>query len=109
MVTTDLERPRVAEDLSLRAIVDTIPGLVAVTGPDGVPEHANPQFLEYFGITFAQLKRWTSENVIHPDHLARNVASWTKALETGGSHDVVSLYRCADRTYRWCHTRAFPL
>ena len=110
MVTTDLdERPSVEENLSLYAVVDTIPGPVSVIGPDGVPEHANPQFLGYFGITLAQLKRWTSENVIHPDHLPRNLELWRRALETGGNHDVVSLYRRADGVYRWCHTRAFPL
>lgn len=110
MTTTDLdELLSVDENLSLYAVVDTIPGPVTVVGPDGVPEHANPQLLGYFGITLDQLKRWTTENVIHPDYLARNVESWTHALQTGSNHEVVSLYRRADGVYRWCHTRAFPL
>jgi len=110
MATTYLDaRVRVDEKLSLKATVDTIPGPVAVTGPDGVPEHANPEFLGYFGITFEQLKRWTNENLIHPDCRAREIESWTQALETGRNHEAVSLYRRADGVYRWCQTRAFPM
>jgi hypothetical protein len=76
VTTTDLdERPKVEESLNLYAVVNTIPG-----PPDGVPEHANPQFLGYFGITLAQLKRWTTENVIHSDYLARERANGPSCL-----------------------------
>ena len=114
-VSTDIEERKQAEealrsaDRYLYSMVDTIPGPVAVTGPDGMPEHANSQFLGYFGITFEQLKHWTTANVIHPDFLAHDIESWTVALTTGCNHEVESVYRRADGVYRWCHTRGFPL
>jgi PAS domain-containing protein len=41
---------RVSEE-SLRLIVETIPGLIAVMTPAGEVEHVNRQVLEYFGRT----------------------------------------------------------
>jgi PAS domain-containing protein len=45
---------RAVSEESLRSIVETIPGLVAVMTPTGEVEHLNRPVLEYFGRTLAQ-------------------------------------------------------
>ena len=98
-----------ARDLNFHRMVDSIPGLVAVTRANGEPEHANPQFLAYFGITVDQLKGWASSDYIHPDHLTHEIEAWIEALTTGRTHEVESRYRRVDGVYRWCQTRGYPL
>jgi PAS domain-containing protein len=41
----------------LSLIVDTIPGLVAIMGPQGDVELVNRQVLDYFGRTLDELKQ----------------------------------------------------
>src|SRR5207245_7335458 len=58
-----------ASEESLRRIVDSIPGLVDTLTADGELEFVSQQCLDYFGMTFDELKGWTTSDVVHPDDL----------------------------------------
>jgi formate hydrogenlyase transcriptional activator len=112
---TDLEDRKRAEDAlrsneqSLRLILDSIPGQIAVMTAGGEVELLNRQILEYFGKTTEELKNWATNNTFHPDDLARTIDSWKRALEAGQSFDFENRGRRADGVYRWFHVRVRPL
>ena len=59
----------------LRLIVDTIPGLVTVHSADGTLELVNHRVLDYFGMTFEELKKWATSDAVHPDDRPETVAA----------------------------------
>src|ERR1700712_5137160 len=111
---TDLEdRKRTDDELrsnepSFRLLVDTIPGLVCTMSAGGEVELVNRRILDYFGKTLEELKRWGTNDAVHPDDRPRALASWIHSFETGEPYDVELRNRRADGIYRWHNTRALP-
>jgi PAS domain S-box-containing protein len=94
---------------SLRLIVDSIPGQIAVMTAGGEVELVNRQILEYFGKTTEQLQNWATNDSFHPDDIRRTSDAWKRALETGQPFDFENRGRRADGVYRWFHARVRPL
>jgi formate hydrogenlyase transcriptional activator len=94
---------------SLRLIVDSIPGQIAVMTAGGEVELVNRQILEYFGKTTEELQNWATNNSFHPDDILRTIDAWKRALKTGQPFDFENRGRRADGVYRWFHVRANPL
>jgi len=114
VTTTDIDdRKRVEEALraseeNVRLIVDSIPGLVFTTTPEGEVEFVNRQLRDYFGIPLEGVKRWTTGGVVHPDDLPEVIAEWTQAVEMGTDYTHENRLRRADGVYRWFHARTIP-
>lgn len=110
----DLEdRKRTDDELrsneqSFRLLVDTIPGLVCTMSAGGEVELVNRRILDYFGKTLEELKKWGTNDAVHPDDRPRALASWIQSFETGEPYDVELRNRRADGVYRWHNTRALP-
>ena len=98
-----------AREETFQLIVETIPGLIAVTTPTGEIEHVNGQVLEYFGRTLEELKNWGSTDVVHPDDLPRFRLAWQQAIETGLPCEGEQRLRRFDGQYRWFQSRGLPL
>jgi formate hydrogenlyase transcriptional activator len=94
---------------SLRLIVDSIPGQIAVMTAGGEVELVNRQILEYFGKTTEELQNWATNNSFHPDDILRTIDAWKRALETGQAFEFENRGRRADGVYRWFHARVRPL
>ncbi len=94
---------------SLRLIVDSIPGLVATMNAAGELQLFNRQLLEYFGRAPEELKNWATCGVVHPDDLARAIAAFTHAVETGQPYDIEHRGRRADGVFCWLQVRALPV
>ena len=103
-----LEKIKTNEE-SLRLIVDSIPGQIAVMTAGGEVELVNRQILEYFGKTTEELQNWATNNSFHPDDIRRTSDAWKRALETGQPFDFENRGRRADGVYRWFHARVRPL
>ena len=99
---------RISEQ-NFQLIVDTIPGFIATMTADGQLEYVNPQILDYFGRTLADLKQWGTTDAVHPDDLPHAVAAWKHAVETGTAYEFEHRLRRADGVYRWFQSRGFPL
>ena len=97
-----------ASEESFRLIVDSIPGLVFTTTPEGEVEFVNRQLLEYFGIPIEEIKRWSTGNVVHPDELPEVIGKWKHAVETGQDYTNENRLRRADGVYRWFHASTTP-
>src|SRR5258708_7528052 len=85
-----------ASEQGFRMIVDSIPGLVNTTTPDGEFEFVSQQCVDYFGMTLGELKDWATSNIVHPDDLARVVANWGHAVEIGDPYESEYRIRRAD-------------
>jgi formate hydrogenlyase transcriptional activator len=94
---------------SLRLIVETIPGLVAVMSSDGGVEHVNRQVVDYFGRTLDDLRQWGTTDAVHPTDLPRVAGVWQHAVRTGQPYEVEHRIRRADGEYRWFQLRGLPL
>ena len=114
-VNTDIEDLRETEEALLaserqyRLIFDGLPALVIVMAPDGTLVHANRYCLEYFGATLEELQRRGQVHSYHPDDYPTVLACWRRSIETGQAYESEGRRRRADGTYRWFHTRGFPL
>jgi formate hydrogenlyase transcriptional activator len=111
MLLTDIDDRKRAEDTlrsneqSLRLIVDSIPGFVAISNAAGEVELYNQQVLEHFGKTTEELKNWATADVLHPDDLPRMIDAWRYSIDTGEPLDLDHRSRGADGVYRWFHIR----
>src|ERR1700733_10274887 len=78
-------QPEKAEDM--RLMVDTIPGLVWSTRPDGSAEFFNQHWLEYTGLSAEQALDCGWKVAIHPDDLPRILETFHEALSLGRSFE----------------------
>ncbi|MFT3916663.1 MAG: PAS domain S-box protein [Anaeromyxobacteraceae bacterium] len=93
----------------MRSIVEAIPHMVWIAGPDGANLYNSPSLLAYTGLTDADVARdgWT--RTIHPDDLTGAVAFWQERVGTGGPGTRVHRIRRQDGAFRWCQVAAAPL
>jgi PAS domain S-box-containing protein len=111
---TDIDERKRAEEAvrareRFRVIVDDLPVMVTLMTPDGEFAEGNRHMLEYFGATLEELKRRPTTYSFHPDDRPSVDARWKESVETGRPYDFEARLRRADGTYRWFHTRGFPL
>jgi formate hydrogenlyase transcriptional activator len=90
-------------------VVDTIPGLVWSTRPDGSAEFFNQRWLKYTGLSTEQSLDWGWKVAIHPDDLPRMMEAFHKALNLGRSFEVEGCFRRLDGELRWFLFRGSPL
>ena len=78
--------------------------------PDGAIEYCNGRFLDYTGFTLEQVLSDGWMKVLHPEDVEPTVEVWKSCVESGAPYRVeVRTFHAADKTYRWCVTRALPL
>jgi PAS domain S-box-containing protein len=94
-----------ASELSLRQIIDNIPGFVHTTSATGEVEFLNQQVLEYFGKSKEELKDWSRIDIVHPDDLPRVIEAWRMSVETGEPYELEQRNRRSDGVYRWFQSR----
>jgi PAS domain S-box-containing protein len=94
---------------SARSALDGIAGLVSVLAPNGELETANRQLLEYFGRSLEWLKNWGTNDVVHPDDLARVLELFKKAMAAGIPFQHELRMRRFDGEYRWFDNRGVPI
>jgi PAS domain S-box-containing protein len=93
----------------LRLIVDSIPGLVTVVTASGEPVGINRQVAEYIGKSLEDVKRWETNDIVHPDDLAGVSHAFTQYLTSGEPGDFEARLRRFDGVYRWFQLRSLPL
>jgi PAS domain S-box-containing protein len=118
---TDISERKTAEgkireqEAELRQIVDLVPQLVAVFGPDGERLYANRVALDHVGLS---LEEWRHKPgglfrpgwLIHPDDRDRAARSHSDSARCGGSaYESELRVQAADESYRWFLVRFNPL
>ena len=93
-----------------RTLAESLPQLVWTCLPDGRCDYLSRQWLDYTGMSTAQLLDPESlRHVIHPDDFAATTASWGAAIEGRGDYDLEHRIRGASGSYRWFKTRGTPV
>jgi hypothetical protein len=110
---TDIEDRKKAEEAvrwserNLRAVLDSIPGLVLTKNAAGHVEGANQQFLNYTGRTLNELKEWPA--LVHVEDRQEVTIQWQQSVITGQTFDFDLRLLGANGQYRWFHVRDVPL
>jgi PAS domain S-box-containing protein len=108
------ERKRAEEavresEYKLRQIIETVPGLLWSTDPNGEPTQLSQRMLDYSGMRFEDFLHGGWEAFVHPDDFPETVKAFAHAIQTGTSYQAVNRLRRADGEFRWHHTRGEPL
>ena len=102
------ERKRAEQEL--QQLVDLVPQMSAVLGPDGKCIHANRMAREYTGLT---LEEFQSKDMIgraiHPDDVEKMRASRERGLAGCDPFELDARQRGKDGIYRWFLWRYNPL
>lgn len=94
----DLERE---SERLLRFVMDSMPQKIITAKPNGDVDYFNPQWNEFTGLSFEQIKGWGWEQFIHPDDLVETVRHWKHSVATGEPYHQQHRFRRADGEYRW--------
>jgi formate hydrogenlyase transcriptional activator len=99
-----------AQEIELRQILDLVPQLIAVYGPNRERLYANQVFLDYVGFS---LEAWRQSlgrgRYLHPDDVEPIGAFFDQAIARGSAGELESRLRKRDGTYRWFLARFNPL
>jgi PAS domain S-box-containing protein len=106
---TEIPNDRERRELTLRGVMDTIPGLVWSALPGGDVEFCNQRWLDYTGMSFNEIKGWGWAAAIHPEDITDLQARWRAALERSISYEAEARMRRADGCYRWFLIQAMSL
>jgi PAS domain S-box-containing protein len=98
---------RAKSERRYRALVEAVPAIVFLAGPDGALEHANARFLAYTGLTLEQARGSGWIEAIHPDDLPAWIERWRAAVDAQSDFEgEVRLRRASDGAHRWHLCRA---
>ncbi len=92
----------------LRFVLDSMPQKVFTADADGAVGYVNPQWIEFTGLGFEQIRHWGWTRAIHPEDVAGSVQAWQRSLDTGERFQFEHRLRRADGHYCWHLTRATP-
>jgi len=87
--------------VDLRQVIDSAPALIHTARPDGHLDFFNRRWLEFVGLSEAELLGWQWTACIHPDDLEVFVDKWRTSIATGEPFLEESRVRRADGKYRW--------
>lgn len=96
-------------DKRQRFVLDSMPQKVFTAQPNGDVNYFNPQWTEFTGLSFEQIKGWGWKQFIHPDDLAETVCAWQHSIDTGEPFQLEQRFRRADGEYRCHFGRALPM
>jgi PAS domain S-box-containing protein len=97
------------QEAELRQLVDLVPQLIAVYGPNRERLYANRTALNYLGIN---LDEWRCKNFAasaHPEDSERLKSYADRALSSGAPDELELRLRKLDGSYRWFLARLNPL
>ena len=93
----------------LRFMAESMPQKIFTATPDGKVNYYNPQWMEYTGLSFEQMKDWGWTQFVHPDDVKENVKQWQHSVETGEPFQLEHRFRDRHGKYHWHLSRALPM
>jgi len=90
-------------------LAESMPQKIFTATPTGENDYLNRQWMEFTGLSFAQMQGWGWTQFIHPDDLEANLRLWRQSIATGEPFRLEHRFRRADGKYRWHLTRAHAM
>jgi PAS domain S-box-containing protein len=107
--TAELRRSR-EQELELRQILDLVPQLITVYGPNRERLYANRVLLDYVGFSLEEWRRSLGRGrYLHPDDIEQIGGFFDHAIAHGSAGELELRLRKRDGTYRWFLGRFNPL
>lgn len=97
-----------ASELSAVALIEGLPGLAAILGPDGRVERVNRQIEEYCGQTLEELRDWGTNGTVHPADMPHVAQVFGASIVSGTPYKIEQRLRRFDGEYRWFDNRGNP-
>jgi PAS domain S-box-containing protein len=92
-----------------RQTLESIPGMVFTTRPDGYCDYQSQQWVDYTGIPMSEHIGDGWNQLLHPDDRPRAFAAWRAAVEGLALYDLEYRVRRHDGTYEWFRVIARPI
>src|SRR5216684_2727172 len=89
------------DPLDLRTVINSTPGLIHTSQPDGYLDFFNQTWLRYVGKPLEHLLGWKWTAFIHPDDVEGIVEKWRASLASGEPFLYEARVLRADGEYRW--------
>jgi PAS domain S-box-containing protein len=115
VVSRDItERRRVEEalqesELFHRQALESIPGMMFTTRPDGYCDYQSQQWADFTGVPMSEHLGDGWNRLLHPDDRPRAFAAWRSAVEERGPYDLEYRVRRHDGEYLWFKVRGRPI
>jgi PAS domain S-box-containing protein len=97
-----------ASEVSALALIEGVPGLVAVLGPDGRVERVNRQIREYCGQDLEELRGCGTIGTVHSEDMPHVANVFGAAIASGTPYKIEQRLRRSDGEYRWFDNRGNP-
>ena len=114
-VVEDITKRRQAEQ-SLREsefffhqMLESIPGMIFTTRPDGYCDYQSRQWADYTGVPSAEHVGDGWNKLLHPDDQARVLAAWRAAVENKANYNLEYRVRRRDGAYEWFKVIGRPI
>ncbi len=114
VIVTDVTPHKLAEraiaesEARFRAIANSAPVLIWVTGADGRREFVNQAYLDYFGGGYEETLEFDWRNALHPDDLPRILQEAPSVDPSTKLVTVEARFRRGDGEWRWLRAESQP-
>ena len=100
------DRKRAEEALALsesfhRQTLESIPGMVFTTRPDGYCDYQSQQWVDYTGVPMSEHLGNGWNALLHPEDRPQAFAAWRSAVEDNAPYDLAYRVRRHDGVYEW--------
>ncbi len=92
-----------------RQTLESIPGMVFTTRPDGYCDYQSQQWVEFTGVPMSEHLGDGWNKLLHPDDRPRAFAAWQAAVEGRAPYDLEYRVRRHDGEYEWFKVRGRPI
>lgn len=92
-----------------RQTLESIPGMVFTTRPDGYCDYQSQPWVEFTGIPMSEHLGDGWNKLLHPDDRPRAFAAWQAAVEGRAPYDLEYRVRRHDGAYEWFKVRGRPI
>ncbi len=108
------ERQRAEEALRqsesfYRQTLESIPGMVFTTRPDGYCDYQSQQWVDYTGVPMSEHLGNGWNKLLHPEDRPRAFAAWRDAVEGRAPYDLEYRVRRHDGRYEWFKVIGRPI
>jgi PAS domain S-box-containing protein len=115
VVIQDITARKAAEDALrqsesfYRQTLESIPGMVFTTRPDGYCDYQSQQWVDYTGVPMSDHLGDGWNRLLHPEDQPRALAAWRAAVEGHAPYDLEYRVRRHDGSYEWFKVIGRPI
>jgi PAS domain S-box-containing protein len=92
-----------------RQTLESIPGMVFTTRPDGYTDFISEQWVSYTGVPMKEHLGFGWKKVLHPDDRDRVLSAWQTSLEGKAKYDLEYRIKRHDGVYEWFRVVCKPI